>query len=91
MAKPEIKESQKRGRVYLRKRSVAARYDITIRTLDRWVRDGVLPPPVFLEGIPFPLWAEDSLDKNERPRSRPEALERRKERIPEQYRQQADA
>ena len=38
-----------RGRTkrYLRKKSVAARYDVDIRTVDRMARDGRIPAPKY--------------------------------------------
>jgi hypothetical protein len=31
-------------------RAYAERHDVTTRTLDRWVEDGVLPPPTRING-----------------------------------------
>jgi hypothetical protein len=42
-----------------RKKSVAARYDIDERSVDRWVADGRLPRPTYYGRIP--LWDEDEL------------------------------
>ena len=49
---------------FLRKRSVAERYGITIRTVERMTEDGRLPKPSFRGRIP--LWSETQLDKSDR-------------------------
>jgi len=49
---------------FLRKASVAERYDITERSVDRWADDGRLPKPVYRGK--FPLWDEDELTKSDR-------------------------
>ena len=51
---------------YLRKRSVADRYGVVERTVDRWVDLGRLPQPVYLPGSRIPLFAEDGLDEHDR-------------------------
>lgn len=45
---------------YLRKASVATRYDVGPRTVDRMSRDGRLPPPHYRGKLP--LWSNDELD-----------------------------
>jgi predicted DNA-binding transcriptional regulator AlpA len=53
-------------KILLRKRRVAERYDCqTTRTIDRWIKDGKLPPPTTYRGR-TPLWAEDELDAFDR-------------------------
>jgi hypothetical protein len=47
-------------KTYLRKRAVAARYGVNVRTVDRWAEDGRLPPPIY-RGI-VPLWDQTELD-----------------------------
>jgi len=49
---------------FLRKSSVAERYDITERTVDRMTEDGRLPKPVYRGRLP--LWDEDELTKSDR-------------------------
>ena len=49
---------------FLRRRAVADRYQINLRTLDRWVADGKLPRPSFRGRIP--LWNVASLDEYDR-------------------------
>jgi hypothetical protein len=50
---------------FLRKRAVAERYgDVNIRTVERMVEDGRLPPPIYRGR--FPLWDEDALDASDR-------------------------
>jgi hypothetical protein len=63
MAKITITEGQKK---YLRKRSVATRYDVDPRTVDRMVEDKRIPAPKYLPGSPIPIWAEDELTAHER-------------------------
>jgi predicted DNA-binding transcriptional regulator AlpA len=46
---------------FLRKRSVAERYGITIRTVERMTEDGRLPKPSFRGRIP--LWRESELEE----------------------------
>jgi hypothetical protein len=61
MARPEIT-----GRKYSGKRAVAARYDgKSTRTIDRWVKAGILPKPdLIVNGRP--LWADEALDRHDR-------------------------
>jgi len=54
---------------YLRKNSVAARYDVNPRTIPRMVADGRIPAPALYNGR-FPLWDEDELDANDRKAAR---------------------
>jgi transposase len=50
---------------FLRKKAVAARYgDVSIRTIERMVDDGRLPPPTYRGRIP--LWDEAKLDESDR-------------------------
>jgi hypothetical protein len=60
MSKPKKK--------YLRKKAVAERYSVSNRTIERWssVKVGILPPPMYLPGVEFPLWSEDVLDAHDR-------------------------
>ena len=51
---------------YLRKRGVAARYDVVERTIERMVEDGRIPFPVYLPGSRIPLWDIEGLDANDR-------------------------
>jgi predicted DNA-binding transcriptional regulator AlpA len=49
---------------FLRKQSVAERYDIDERTVDRMKDDGRLPPPHYRGRLP--MWDEDELDASDR-------------------------
>ena len=49
---------------YLRKQSVAERYGIDERTVDRMKTDGRLPAPTYRGRLP--IWAEDELDASDR-------------------------
>jgi predicted site-specific integrase-resolvase len=48
------------SKIFLRKRQVAARYNIVTRTVDRWSEDGRLPPPLFRGKVP--LWSLEELE-----------------------------
>jgi predicted DNA-binding transcriptional regulator AlpA len=48
------------SKTFLRKRAVADRYGVNVRTIDRWAEDGRLPPPIY-RGI-LPLWDQAELD-----------------------------
>jgi predicted site-specific integrase-resolvase len=48
------------SKVFLRKKQVAARYNVAERTIERWSEDGRLPPPIY-RGI-VPLWDQSELD-----------------------------
>jgi predicted site-specific integrase-resolvase len=48
------------SKIFLRKQQVAARYNVNVRTVDRWAEDGRLPPPIY-RGI-VPLWDQAELD-----------------------------
>jgi predicted DNA-binding transcriptional regulator AlpA len=49
---------------YLRKQATADRYGINVRTLERWVKGGLLPRPVYFGRTPG--WDCAALDKAER-------------------------
>jgi predicted DNA-binding transcriptional regulator AlpA len=48
---------------YLPVRPVAARYGVSDRTVDRWVQDGDLPQPVYIQGRRY--WSEEQLDQHD--------------------------
>lgn len=50
---------------FLRKAAVAARYQITIWTMERWLLDGRLPPATTWRGR-YPFWSENDLDACDR-------------------------
>jgi hypothetical protein len=50
---------------YLRKRALADRYDVDIRTVERMWHDGRIPPPDIWNGR-FPMWSEETLELAER-------------------------
>jgi predicted DNA-binding transcriptional regulator AlpA len=58
------------GRVYIGKRKVAARYDTSPRTVDRWRRDSALQFPQPIEINKRMFWIEDELVAWERKRAR---------------------
>jgi predicted site-specific integrase-resolvase len=49
---------------YLSKQIAAARYGINVRTLERWVKAGLLPRPIYFGRIP--RWDCDALNKSDR-------------------------
>jgi predicted DNA-binding transcriptional regulator AlpA len=51
-----------KSRRFLRKRQVAARYNVDERTVDRMAKDGRLPPYIYLPGSKLPLQDEAELD-----------------------------
>jgi hypothetical protein len=51
-------------KIWLRKRRVAERYDITERSIDRWTRTGRLPKPKY-NNSPIPLWSSEELDAHD--------------------------
>jgi hypothetical protein len=48
------------SKTFLRKRQVAARYNVVTRTVDRWSMDGRLPLPIWRGRVP--LWDLSELD-----------------------------
>jgi hypothetical protein len=51
--------------VFFRKRQLAQRYGVTIRTLERMVGDGRLPAPDLRLGR-LPMWSDEIITANER-------------------------
>jgi hypothetical protein len=59
------------GKLYRSKRAVASRYNRTVRTIDRWIHLGILPPPdINING--HDMWLDATLDDADEAR-RPEA------------------
>ena len=56
-----------RPKKYLRKKAVAVRYDVDIRTIDRMARDGRIPAPKYLHDSRWPIWEEAELEAAEPP------------------------
>jgi hypothetical protein len=55
------------SKTYLRKRQVAQRYGgIALRSVERAVADGRIPPPEYPCGEHTPLWDLEVLEANER-------------------------
>jgi DNA-binding transcriptional MerR regulator len=44
-------------------RSVCERYNISDRTVDRWLESGILPPPVRINGLRY--WRQRELEQRE--------------------------
>jgi hypothetical protein len=54
-------------KIYLRKRQLAQRYgNITLRSVERAVEAGRIPPPEYPCGERTPLWDLEKLEANER-------------------------
>jgi hypothetical protein len=51
-------------KTYFRQYQLAQRYRVSLRTIDRWKRNGILPPPDLL--LPHPRWSEATIEENER-------------------------
>jgi DNA-binding transcriptional MerR regulator len=45
-------------------RKVRERYDVSGRTIDRWLEQGILPPPIFVRGRRY--WELSALEQAER-------------------------
>jgi hypothetical protein len=53
---------------YSNARRVCARYGgISLRTVDRWVEAGVLPPPIYIQGQRY--WLDEKLDAHDEARA----------------------
>jgi predicted DNA-binding transcriptional regulator AlpA len=52
------------GVKYLTGKAVCARYGgVSIRTIDRWVKEGIFPEPIYLG--PRKYWLESALDEHD--------------------------
>jgi hypothetical protein len=51
---------------YLRKRAVATRYGVDVRSVDRMKNDQRIPPPKYLPNSRIPLWDVAELDAADR-------------------------
>lgn len=55
------------SKTYLRKRQLARRYgDVTLRSIERAVVDGRIPPPEYPCGENTPMWDLEKIEANER-------------------------
>ena len=55
------------GKRLLQNADLSRRYGRSQRTVDRWKRDNILPPPdLVINGIPY--WHEATIETNERAR-----------------------
>jgi predicted DNA-binding transcriptional regulator AlpA len=52
---------------YLPIRAVANRYGVSDRTIDRWIRVGDLPRPVFIQSRRY--WLQEALDEHDKVRA----------------------
>jgi predicted DNA-binding transcriptional regulator AlpA len=57
--------SERKLKRFLRKRTLSERYGVNVRTIDRMVKRGHLPPPTIHRGR-LPLWDEQVIEENER-------------------------
>jgi predicted DNA-binding transcriptional regulator AlpA len=51
---------------YLRKRQLAERYQVHVRSIDRMAATGRLPHPIYLPGSTLPMWDADEIEAVER-------------------------
>jgi predicted site-specific integrase-resolvase len=47
-------------------RRLCERYDVVVRTIDRWLEQGILPPPLIINGRRY--WDEEEIERSERER-----------------------
>jgi len=59
-------KSETRPKRKLRTQALCERYDITSRTVDRWVEQGVLPKPMVINHVRY--WDEDDIDRRDQER-----------------------
>ena len=52
------------SKTFLRKRAVADRYGVNVRTIDRWAEDGRLPPPIYRGIAPGRLSGHRARDRS---------------------------
>ena len=50
-------------------RRLCERYDVVVRTIDRWLEQGILPPPLIINGRRY--WDEQQIEERERERMKP--------------------
>ena len=62
------KYSKEAGKRLFPTSEVGARYNRSSRTIDRWVREGVIPPPFYIRGLKY--WDEEELDRCDEARPR---------------------
>jgi hypothetical protein len=48
------------------RKDLARRYSRSLRTIDRWHHEGVLPSPIYLRGCALPMWRPTDIDRAER-------------------------
>lgn len=48
----------------VRRRGLAEIFQVNIRTIDSWVRRGVIPRPHYLKGSAVPFWFQDQIDRS---------------------------
>jgi hypothetical protein len=57
---PSSREPRRR----IRRRGLADHFSVDIRTVDSWVRRGVLPAPHYLPGSVIPFWfCDETVDR----------------------------
>jgi len=64
---------------WLNTRLVCERYDITIRTVSRWIQDGTLPPPIIIHRRMY--WSNEALDARDAARAVPPPPTRRRRSV----------
>jgi hypothetical protein len=55
---------QREPRRRIRRRGLADHFDINLRTVDAWVKRGVLPAPHYIAGSVIPFWyIDEAIDR----------------------------
>jgi len=58
------KSDARKPKKFLRKKALAERYGVHIRTIERMWRDGRIPPPEYIGQLP--AWEESKLEASDR-------------------------
>jgi hypothetical protein len=58
--------SQKKDMRYRSKGSLADRYEVSERTIDRWREEGKFPPPDLVLPSGQPRWSDATIERHER-------------------------
>jgi hypothetical protein len=57
--------NERKPRSRWRRKQVAAHFCVNERTVDGWVRRGVIDPPHYLPGSPLPFWFSDQFEEKQ--------------------------
>jgi hypothetical protein len=56
-------------KIYHRKKQLMERYSLCEKTIDRWRKAGLIPPPDFVQNH-IPFWSNEALDQADRKRAK---------------------